>query len=244
MPFSAPVHALSIHSIHTLCITSVIAPICASSMKPIHTSCVMSVIAPVHASPIPSIHHSNDECQEFLDEFTGTNYGEKTLSKIMVKFPYNITLTLHQAKLTEETPNTTNRVIYLGNFSSTQIWVIFMVINVRNYMLGVFQVALHTMRCAHGSINKILMEWDPGPTYVVQRLWDPGGPTYSSRSIVPTDLDKLGKPKNYLDYIHLPGLSSLPFLVAVMPNLAPNNHLGKLDRMGSFRYLPRLDQQV
>ena len=68
------------------------------------------------------------------------------------------------------------------------------------------------MRCVHGSINKILKEWVPGPTYVVQRLWDPGGPTYSSRSSVPTDLDKLGKPKSYLDYIQLPGLSSLPFL--------------------------------
>ena len=86
------------------------------------------------------------------------------------------------------------------------------------------------------------MEWDPGPTYVVQRLWDTGGPSYSSRSSVPTDLDKLDKPKSYLDYIHLSRLSSLPFLVAVMPNLAPNNHLGKIDHMGSFRYLPRLDQ--
>ena len=73
------------------------------------------------------------------------------------------------------------------------------------------------------------MEWDPGPTYVVQRLWDPGGPTYSSRSSVHSDLDELGKPKTYLDYIHLPGLSSLPFLVTVMINLAPNNYLGNLD---------------
>ena len=86
------------------------------------------------------------------------------------------------------------------------------------------------------------MEWHPGPTYHVQRLWDPGGPTYSSRSSVPTDLDKLDKPKSYLGYIHLPGLSSLPIVVTVMPNLAPNNCLGKLDHMGSFRYLPRLDQ--
>ena len=109
-------------------------------------------------------------------------------------------------------------------------------------MLGGFQVALCTMRCAHRSINDILMEWDPGPTYAVQRLWDPGGPTYSSRSSVPTDLDKLGKPKSYLEYIYLPGLPSLPFLVAVMLNLAPNYHLRKLDHMGSFRYLPRLDQ--
>ena len=119
-------------------------------------------------------------------------------------------------------------------------------INLKNYLLGLgaFQVTLHTMRCAHGSINKILMEWDPGPTYVVQRLSDPGGPTYSSRYSVPTDLYKLGKPKSYLDYIHLPGLSYQPLLVAVMPNLAPSNHLGKLDCMGSFRYLPTLDQQV
>ena len=100
------------------------------------------------------------------------------------------------------------------------------------------------MRCAHGSINEILLEWDPGPTYVVQRLWDPGGPSYSSRSSVPTDLDRLGKPKIYLECILLPGLSSLPFLVTVMPNLAPYIQLGKLDHMGSFRYLPRLNQLV
>ena len=117
-----------------------------------------------------------------------------------------------------------------------------MVINLRNYVLVVFQVTSHTMRCVHGSIAKILMEWDPGPTYHVQRLWNPGGPTYTSRSSVPTDLDKLGKLKSYLDYIHLPGLSSLPILVTVMLNLAPINLLGKLDHMGSFRYLPRLDQ--
>ena len=162
----------------------------------------------------------------------------------MVKFPHNITLTLQQAKFPEETPDTTMRAIYLGNFMLAQIWVKFTVINLRNYMLDVFQVASRTMRCAHGSINKILLEWDPGPTYDVQRLWDPGGSTYSSRSSVPTNLDKLGTPKSYLDYIHLPGLSSLPFLVTVKPNLAPSNHPGKLDHMGSFRYLPRLDQQV
>ena len=62
-------------------------------------------------------------------------------------------------------------------------------------MLGVFQVTLHTMRCVLGSIAKILIEWDPGPTYVVQRRWDPGGPSYSSRSSVPTDRDKLGNLK-------------------------------------------------
>ena len=73
---------------------------------------------------------------------------------------------------------------------------------------------------------------------------DPGGPTYSPRSSVPTDLGKLGKLKSYLYYIQLPGLSSLSPLVAVMPNIAPNSQLGKLDHMGSFRYLPRLNQQV
>ena len=83
---------------------------------------------------------------------------------------------------------------------------------------------------------------DPGPTYLVQRLWDPGGPSYTSRSSVPMDLDKLDNLKSYLDYIHLAGLSSLPFLVILMSNLAPNNQLGKLDHMGSFRYLPRVDQ--
>ena len=119
-----------------------------------------------------------------------------------------------------------------------------MVINLRNYVLGVFHVASRTMRCAHGSMNKILMEWDPGPTYDVQRLWDPGRSIYSSRSSVPTNLDKLGEPKSYLDYIHLPGLSPLPFLVTVKPNLASSNHLEKLDHMGSFRHLPRLAQQA
>ena len=160
----------------------------------------------------------------------------------MAKIPDDITLTLHQAKFPEETPGTTSGVNYLANFLVKQKWVKFMVINLRNYMLAVFQVVLHTMRCAQGSVAEILMECDPGPTSLVQRLWDPGGPTYSSRSSVPTDLDQLGNPKCYLDYIHLPGLSPLPFLVTVMPNPAPNNHPVKLDHMGSFKYLPRLDQ--
>ena len=88
-------------------------------------------------------------------------------------------------------------------------------INLRNYVLVVIQVVSHTMRCAHGSIAKILLEWNPGPIYHIQRLWDPGGPTYSSRLSVPMDLDKLDDLKSYLDYIHLPGLSSLPFLLVV-----------------------------
>ena len=142
----------------------------------------------------------------------------------------------------EETPGTTNWVNYLLNFPVTQKWVKFTEIYLRNYVLGVFQVVLCTMRCAQGSINQILLEWDLGPTYLVQRLWDPGGPSYSSRSSVSTDLEKLGNPKSCLDYIHLLELMSLPFLVTVMLNLAPKHQLGKLDQMGSFRYLPRLDQ--
>ena len=66
------------------------------------------------------------------------------------------------------------------------------------------------MRCTHGSNNKILFKWDPGPTYLVQRLWDPGGPSYTSRSSILTNLEKLGQPKSYLDYIHLLQLSSIP----------------------------------
>ena len=140
----------------------------------------MSVVTPIHALSEPSVHLSDDEHQEFPDEFPGNNYGEKTPSEIMVKIPDNITLTLHQAKFLEETPGTTNGVKYLANFLVTQKWVKFMVINIRNYVLGVFHIASHTMQCVHGSIAKILLEWDPGPTYLVQRLWDPGGPTYSS----------------------------------------------------------------
>ena len=219
-------------------------PYIVHTTRPYIVHCVCHVIALVHASPIPSVLPYADECQEFPDGFPGTNYGEKTPSEITVKFPHDVTLTLQQAKFLEETPDTTKRVIYLGNFMLTRIRVKLTVINLRNYVLGVFHIASCTTRCAHGPINKILIEWDPGPTYDVQRLLDPGGSTYSSRSSVPTNLDKLGKPKSYLDYIHLPGLSPLPFLVAAKPNLAPSNHLEKLDCMGSFSYLPRLDQQV
>ena len=67
--------------------------------------------------------------------------GRKTHLKLQLKFPHNVTLTIQQAKFLEETPDTTKRVIYLGNFMSTQIRVEFMVINLRNYVLGVFQVA-------------------------------------------------------------------------------------------------------
>ena len=81
----------------------------------------------------------------------------------------------------------------------------------------------HTMRCVHGSNNEILSEWYPGPTYVVQRLWDPGGQSYNSRSSFPINLEKLGKPESYLDYIHLLASSSQPFLVILVLNLLPNS---------------------
>ena len=247
-------------TISTSCVTSVVAPIHASSIQPVCTSCVMSVHAssmqpictlfimsifpPIHASHVLSVHPYDNERQEFPDGFPGTKYGEKNPSLNTVKFPHDVTPTLKQEKFPEDTPDTTMKVKYTGNFMLTRIQFKFMVISLRNYVLGVFQVTSHTMRCAHGFINKILLEWHPGPTYDVQRLWDPGGSNYSSGSSVPTNLDKVGKLESYLDYIHLPGLSSLPFLVAVKPNLAPSNHLGKLDHMGSFMYLPRQDQQV
>ena len=119
MPFSAPVHASSVQSVHTLCITSVIAPVHASSIQPICTLCITSVIAPVCSLPILSICPSNDEHQEFPEEFPNIKFGEKTPTKIMVQFPDDITLTLHQVKFLEETTDTTNRVIYPSNFSST-----------------------------------------------------------------------------------------------------------------------------
>ena len=240
----APVRASSARPVRASCVTSDVAPVRASSIQPVRTSCIMSVIAPVCTSSVTSVIPYGNERQEFPAGYPGTNYGEKNPSEITAKIPYDVTLTLQQAKFPEKNPDTTMRVKYPGNFLLTLIRVKFTVINLRNYVLGGFHVTSRTMRCAHGSINKILMEWDPGPTYDVQRLWDPGGPTYSSRSSVPTNLDKLGEPKSYLDYIHLPGLSPLPILVAVKPNLASSNRLEKLDRMGSFRYLPRLDQQA
>ena len=76
----------------------------------------MSVIAPICALPIPSVHLTDDECQEFLNKFPGSNYGEKTLSEIMAKIPDDVTLTLYQVKFPEETPGTTNGVNYLDYF--------------------------------------------------------------------------------------------------------------------------------
>ena len=97
----APVHALSIQPVHTSCIMSVVAPVHALSVPPVHTSCVTSVFAPVRALPIPSVLPYDNEHQEFPDGFLSTKYGEKNPSKIMVKFPHDVTLTLQQAKFPE-----------------------------------------------------------------------------------------------------------------------------------------------
>ena len=40
-----------------------------------------------------------------------------------------------------------------------------MEINLQDYVRGVFQVMLHTMRCMHGSNYEVLSEWDHGPIY-------------------------------------------------------------------------------
>ena len=119
MSVVAPVHALSVQPVCSSCDASVVAPVCASSVQPIHTLCITSVFAPIHASPILSVVPYDDEHQEFPDGFPGSKYGEKNLSEIMVKFPHDITLTLQQAKFPEETPDTTMRVIYMGNFMLT-----------------------------------------------------------------------------------------------------------------------------
>ena len=60
-----------------------------------------------------------------------------------------------------------------------------MVINLRNYVLAVFQVMLHTMRCAHGSIAKILMEWDPGPICIIVTSCDLGECTLDKILLIP-----------------------------------------------------------
>ena len=56
-------------------------------------------------------------------------------------------------------------------------------------MLSEHHVATFTTGFAHGSSNEIQSEWDPGLTYVVQRLQDPGGPSYTSRASFPIDLE-------------------------------------------------------
>ena len=96
-------------------------------------------------------------------------------------------------KFPEKTSGNSDGVKYLVEFPSGQKWVKFMEINLQNYMLGVFQVAPCTMRCAQMSNNENLLEWDTGPIYVVQRLLDPGGPSYTSRSNILINLEKLGQ---------------------------------------------------
>ena len=78
----------------------------------------MSVIAPISALSIPSIHPSDNEHQEIPDKFPGTNNGEKNPSKIMVKIPDDITLTLHNAKFPVKIPGNVNGVNYLVEFPS------------------------------------------------------------------------------------------------------------------------------
>ena len=177
----------------------------------VHSLCIMSVITQFHASPVLSIHPSDDEHQEILDELPGTNYGEENPSKITVKFPYDVTLTLHQAKFLKKTPGNSNRGNFTVELLSGQKWVRFMELNLQNHVLGVFEVVPCTMSCSHGSNNKTQTKWDPGPTYVVQRLWDPvDQATLTSRSSIPINLEKLGHPKSYLDLIHLLPSSSQP----------------------------------
>ena len=106
-------------TISILYVTPFSAPVSASSIQSVHTLCNTSVVAPVRALPVPSVHPCDDACQEFPDGFPGTKYGEKNLSKITVKLPHIITLTLQQAKFPEETPDTTKRIIYPGKFMLT-----------------------------------------------------------------------------------------------------------------------------
>ena len=133
MSVIAPVHASSIPSVHTSYIpcfdTLYVMSVHASSIEHAHRSCVMSVIAPISVSLIKSVSPTDDKHQEFLDEFPGTNYGEKNPSDIMAKIPDNITLTLHHMKFLEETPGTSNGVKYPANFPVTLKWVKFTVIN-------------------------------------------------------------------------------------------------------------------
>ena len=94
-PVKSPtVSASYAQPVRSLCVTSDIAPVHASSIPPICTSSITSVFAPVHALPVLSVLPYDDEHQKFPDGFPSTNYGEKNPSKITVKFPHDITLTL------------------------------------------------------------------------------------------------------------------------------------------------------
>ena len=59
-------------------------------------------------------------------------------------------------------------------------------------MPGDLHTMTHTMEWAYGSSNEILSEWDAGPTYLVQRLWGTGGPSYMSKSSLIVNLENLG----------------------------------------------------
>ena len=113
------VPALYIRPVRTSCVTSDVAPVRASSIQPVRTSCVTSVIVPVCVLPVLSVLRYDNKRQEFPAGFPSTNYGEKNPSEITAKIPHDVTLTLQQAKFPEETPDTTIRVKYPGNFMLT-----------------------------------------------------------------------------------------------------------------------------
>ena len=148
---------------------------------------------------LPSINLSDVNHQEIPEE-----YWENFLVEIMAKLPDNITLTLTKEKFLEKTRGNSNGAKYLVEFPSGQQQVKFQDANLQNYVLDDLPVVNYTMGCVcHGSSNEIQSEWDPGHTYHVERLWEPGGPSYMSTSCYIVDLERLGKPKHYLDYFHL-----------------------------------------
>ena len=66
----------------------------------------------------------------------------------MAKIPDDITLSLHQVKFLEGTPDTTNWAKYLANFLFTQKWVKFMEIYLKNYVLCFPSCITHHEMCA------------------------------------------------------------------------------------------------
>ena len=62
-------------------------------------------------------------------------------------------------------------------------------------------ITIDTQQCAyHGSSYDIQAECDAGPSYVIQRLWDPGGPICTSRTSQNFVLPPLGTPKGPIDH--------------------------------------------
>ena len=97
-------------------------------------------------------------------------------------------------------------------------------------MLGDDHVIMHTQGCVyHGSSYEIQAEWDPGPINVVQRLWDPGGPSYTSKTSTIVIPPIQGNLKQYLDHFQCLALISHPFLVILVLHLVSRLHLEKLD---------------